>query len=98
VEQLKRMTPLKQLDYVEKYLAQTKRQAGFSADKKLSGGELYALVFRPAKAKTGIFATRGEAAYKLNAPLDLNKDGYVTMAELGKSVENFYVSDNSFIA
>ena len=98
VEQLKKMTPVKQLDYVEKYLQQTKRQAGFSADKKLSGGELYALVFRPARAKTGIFATKEEAAYKLNEGLDLNKDGKVTMDELSKRVQNFYVSDNSFLA
>lgn len=98
VDELKKMTPVEQLDYVEKYLQQTKRQAGFSADKKLSGGELYALVFRPAKAKTGIFATKGEQAYKLNEGLDLNKDGQVTMAELSKRVENFYVSDNKFIA
>lgn len=98
VEELKKMTPVEQLDYVEKYLTQTKRQAGFSSDKQLSGGELYALVFRPAKAKTGIFATKGEAAYKLNSALDLNKDGKVTMSELGKRVENFYVSDKSFVA
>jgi hypothetical protein len=98
VEKLKQMSPVEQLDYVARYLKQTKKQAGFSENKQLSGGELYALVFRPAKAKTGVFATKGEAAYRLNAGLDLNKDGRVTMAELGQRVKNFYVSDNSFLA
>lgn len=100
VEQLKNMTPIEQLDYVEKYLQQTKSQAGFSADKKLSGGELYALVFRPAKAKTGVFAERGEAAYHAggNANLDINKDGKITLDEMSKRVERFYVSDKSFLA
>ena len=98
VEKLKQMSPVEQLDYVARYLKQTKKQAGFSENKQLSGGELYALVFRPAKAKTGVFATKGEAAYRLNAGLDLNKDGRVTMAELSQRVKNFYVSDNSFLA
>ena len=77
VDELKKMTPVQQLDYVEKYLQKAKKQVGFSSDRKISGGELYALVFRPAKTKTGIFATKGETAYNSgeNYKLDLNKDG-----------------------
>ena len=98
VERLKKMTPLEQLDYVEKFLKTTKKQAGFSENAKLSAGQLYALVFMPAKAKQEVFTTKGEKAYNWNKGLDLNKDGKITMTELGQRVISSRVSDSSFLA
>ncbi len=98
VEELKKMTPLQQLDYVEKFLKMTKKMAGFSDNQRLSAGQLYAIVFMPAKAKQEVFTKSGEKAYEWNKGLDLNKDGRITMTELGQRVKDKYVSDKSFLA
>ncbi len=96
--QLRRMKPIKQLDYVEKYLAQNKSAAGFSSGHKLSAGELYALIFLPARASRQVLATRGETYYSANRGLDKNKDGKITKDELGNRVISKRVSDTSFYA
>lgn len=98
VEQLRRMSPIDQLDYVEKYLRTTKRQAGFANNAPLTGGQLYGLIFLPARAKREIFTSRGEAAYNCNRCLDSNNDGKITNTELSARIRSKYVSDRSFVA
>lgn len=95
---LKNMSPLEQLDYVEKFLANAKSSAGLSQNDKLTAGDLYTLTFLPARAKREILTQSGENFYNYNSGLDLNKDGKITKAELGQRVKNKYVSDNSFLA
>lgn len=95
---LRAMSPIRQLDYVEKFLVANKRAAGFSANQKLSAGELYSLVFLPARAKREVLTQRGEVYYSANRCLDKNGDGKITKSELGNRVHSYYVSDNSFLA
>lgn len=98
VEQLRVMSPIDQLDYVEKYLQRAKASAGFGAGEYLSGGQLYALTLYPAKARNEVLITSGGNAYSMNKGLDLNKDGQITKSELDARMKRFYVSDNSFLA
>lgn len=79
---LRCMTALQQLDYVEKYLVQAKRAAGFWSGEPLSYAQVSALVFSPGTAKRGSLASRGSKAYAQNATLDRNHDGVITSAEL----------------
>lgn len=98
--ELAQMSPLEQLDYVEKYITNAKKSAGFSASDKLSGGDLYALIFLPARATKEVLASSNEANsyYKKNKGLDLNNDWKITKSELSAIVRNHHVSDNSFLA
>lgn len=95
---LKNMTPVQQLDYVERCIRQSKRMAGFADNERLSGGQLYALVFLPARAKKEVLTAQGEVYYAPNKGLDANKDGKITKSELDARVKRFYVSDSSFLA
>ena len=95
---LKNMTALQQLDYVEKYLQQMKRQAGFGQMQPLSGGQLYALVFLPARSGREVLTSQGEKYYSANKGLDKNKDGKITKSELDARVRSFYVNENCFVA
>jgi len=95
---LRQMSPIEQLDYVEKYLTSAKRSAGFSSSDKLSGGQLYALIFLPARAGREVLTQSGESYYSCNRGLDKNKDGKITKQELDERVKAHYVSDNSFLA
>jgi len=84
--QLHNMTAEQQLPYVEKYLARAKRSAGFGSDQQLSAGQLYALVFMPAKAKQSVMCSAGTKAYAWNQGLDKNRDGVVSIGELGARI------------
>lgn len=70
---------------VERYLAAMKKKAGFKDGEKLSGGQVYALVFMPAKAKKQVLTSSGKA-YSWNSGLDHNHDGQITMADLDARV------------
>ena len=94
--ELRAMKPIDQLDYVEKYLTNTKASAGITG--RLSAGDLYSLVFLPGRANRDVLTTSGENYYKHNKGLDLNKDGQITKAELSQRVYDKRVSDNSFLA
>lgn len=98
--ELAQMSPVKQLDYVEKYLKNAKRMAGFSENEKLSGGQLYALIFLPGRAKREVLAsnTEGNSYYRQNKGLDLNKDGQITKTELNNRIKMHHVKDSSFLA
>ena len=91
-ENLKKMTAIEQLDYVEKYLEKQKKAAGFSSDEQLSAGELYALVFLPGRANRSILTSQGEKYYSWNKGLDRNKDGKITVAELDTRVKKDFMA------
>ena len=95
---LKEMSPIEQLDYVEKFLANAKANAGLSQNDRLTAGDLYTFTFLPARAKRDVLTVAGESYYNSNTNLDTNKDGKITKAELGQRIKNKYVSDNSFLA
>ena len=95
-EALKAMTPIQQLDYVEKFLVQNKKAAGFNSDAKLSGGDLYALVFLPARAKRDVLTSGDEKYYTWNTGLDANKDGKITKLELDQRVASKCVNESIF--
>lgn len=90
-EKLAKMSPEKQLDYVEKYLVSAKASAGIGENEKISGGTLYALIFLPARANKNILASRGEGNnyYEHNKGLDKNKDGNISITELNQRVRDF---------
>lgn len=93
---LKAMTPIQQLDYVERFLLKNKAVAGFASSEHLSGGQLYALVFLPARAKRQVLTQAGEKFYNANKGLDLDKDGKISIQDLDLQVRKRYVSDKSF--
>ncbi|MBE7709392.1 MAG: lytic transglycosylase domain-containing protein [Cyanobacteria bacterium SIG32] len=95
-EALKAMSPVEQLDYVEKYLVQMKKSAGFSNDAKLSGGQLYALVFLPGRANREVLTSGSEKYYTWNTGLDTNKDGKITKTELDRRVASKSVNESVF--
>ncbi|MEI8377494.1 MAG: transglycosylase SLT domain-containing protein [bacterium] len=86
--ELKRMSPEKQLDYVEKYLLKTKNAAGIDENKRIDGATLYSLVFLPAYAKRQVLCKSGSTAYNANKGLDLNKDGDIDKTDLARRVNN----------
>lgn len=90
-EELRKMDAIKQLDYVGKFLKIAK-SFSFSANDKLSAGDLYAIVFMPGRAKRSTIASSSESYYKANKGLDINKDGIISKDELAQRVKNFGVS------
>lgn len=92
------MSPIQQLDYVEKCIQMNKKAAGYPDNATLSAGDLYALVFLPARAKQSVVASAGDSYYAANKGLDANKDGKITKDELGQRIINKRVSDSSFLA
>src|SRR4029453_18781382 len=92
---LARMTAVKQLDLVEKYL-----QPHAGAMKTVS--DIYMAVLHPVsvgKPEGAVLFKKGSKAYKVNRGLDINKDGNITKKEaaakvveqlkLGSTKENF---------
>ncbi|MBQ6516838.1 transglycosylase SLT domain-containing protein [bacterium] len=91
VEAIRNMSAIQQLDYVEKFLINAKRSAGFSDGEKLSAGQLYALVFLPARAKQEVLTTSNEAYYRCNSATDTNGDGKITRSEMDARAKRFNV-------
>jgi len=89
-----------QLGYVEKYLQRAKSQARFAPDHKLTSGELYALVFMPAKAKQEVMCSAGSKAYRQNSGLDRsnNRDGQITKGDLTAKMESVKNSFSRFFS
>jgi hypothetical protein len=83
---LKSMTRAQQMKYVEKYFDYWKLPKGASA------GQIYSVVFAPAYASkddsTTMYTKADGAAYTGNIGLDANKDGTITVGELGQRIEN----------
>ena len=99
VSKIRKMSPMEQLDLVEKTFLKAKEKYGF-ANAKLSKGDLYTLIFLPARAKQEVLARKGEGNryYEANAGLDANKDGKITKEEMAVRIDKKYVSDESFLA
>jgi len=90
IPKLKKMTPVEQLDYVEKYLTYWKKEVGFSNDKQLSAGDLYALVAQPKNATKEVLIVAGTEAYEKNKKSwDRNNDKRITKSELGECLDDF---------
>lgn len=106
VAEIRNMSPMEQLDLVEKTLKKSKASAGFSPNDKLSKGDLYALVFLPGRAGREVLCTKGEKGrngkllsyYESNSALDYNHDGKITKDEMASRIDRKYVSDNTFLA
>ena len=86
---LKQMSAEQQLNYVEKYLQNAKKAAGFKSGDKLDAGSMYTLVFLPAFAKRNVLATKGDKYYRANAGLDVNKDGSITKSDLAQRIYKY---------
>lgn len=94
---LAKMTPIQQLDYVEKYYKMWIKQKNLTG-KKLSAGDLYALTYTPNYVNQEVLAVKGQKFYNANAGLDVNKDNKITKTDLAEQVRRKYVSDNTFLA
>lgn len=90
------MSAYDQLDYVEKYLTRAKNSSALKNKSKLSAGDLYTLIFMPAKAGQETIATSGTKYYSWNSGLDANKDGKITNTELGNRVISHHVNESIF--
>lgn len=89
-EQVGQMSGMEQLDLVEKFLTMVKKRQ-FSPDKKLSSGDLYAMVFAPSIAAKENLYTKGSDAYAQN-PLDLDNDGVITKTDLANHLKRKQVN------
>lgn len=91
-EELKAMSAEEQMVYVEKYLVEAKRTAGYSDNEKIGPGTLYALTYLPGYAKNDILSDRNnnetKKYYAGNEGLDLDSDGKITKAELAKRIQD----------
>ena len=106
VAKIRRMSPMEQLDLVEETIRKAKKQAGFADNAKLKKGDLYALIFLPARADREVLCTKGErnkngkllSYYESNSALDYNHDGKITKDEMATRIDKKYVSDKTFLA
>lgn len=89
-EKLKKMPLIEQLDYAEKYLLTAKKRV--FGDKKLSGGELYALVYLPGVANQQVLARQGHKHYEQNSRLDYRENGVITKDDLDETIKAMRVS------
>ena len=98
-QQLKNMSAMEQLPYVEEFLKRCKKMAGFKPDERLTGGDLYALVFLPARAKREILCEKGEGNnfYEHNAGTDVNKDEKITKFDLQERLLKKRVDETIFV-
>ena len=95
-EALKEMTPIQQLDYVEKFLTRAKNNSALKNKSQLSAGDLYALVFLPGRAGREVLTTQGEAYYNANKGTDENRDGQITKTDLGNRLMRKRVDESIF--
>jgi hypothetical protein len=88
ISELKNMSAIEQLDYVEKFFMDKKR-SGLTSKVK-SPEEAYLLVFYPiAVGKSNDFILGSEVSderakmiYSQNKPFDTNKDGFISKGEV----------------
>lgn len=91
--ELKNMTPVQQLDYVEKCINMSKGVAGMSSNEKVDAGTLYGLVFLPAVADNDVLCDNSSKyswAYRGNSGLDLDGNGNISKQDLSNRVRNKY--------
>ena len=94
-EKIAQMSPMEQLDLVEKYLTIAKSYS-FSPNAKLSAGDLYAITFLPGKANQNILSRNGDEYYKQNKGLDINKDGIISKKDLELRLAKKHVNESIF--
>lgn len=96
-EKILNMSAIEQLDLVEKLIKICKKYAKFSDDKRLSAGDLYALIFAPGRAGNEVLYSRGEAGYNsVNSNIDYNKDGKITKSEMAQRINKKRVNESAF--
>ncbi|MGJ4730137.1 LysM peptidoglycan-binding domain-containing protein, partial [Luteimonas sp. SDU101] len=77
-EALARMSAVDQLEYVERYFAQRSDPGDLNT---LEGVYTTVLYGSPRPDPGSTLFSQGSAAYRMNAPLDLNRDGRITAGE-----------------
>lgn len=83
VEDIRRMSAVEQLPFVERFFRSVGVQPGSSA------GRLYAYVFLPGRANREVLTERGESFYEANRGLDMDRDGRITIADLDARLARF---------
>lgn len=94
-EKIARMSPMEQLDLVEKYLTIAKSY-NFAPNERLSAGDLYAITFLPGRAGQDILCRRGENFYSQNKGLDLNNDGVISKQDLENKLAKKHINESIF--
>ena len=98
------MSPVEQLDIVEKCLLMNKKQAFGNTNKKMTAADLYAIVFLPGRANNEVLCTKGERKsngkllnyYEKNSGLDKNKDNKITKTDLAQHLAAKRVNESIF--
>lgn len=84
-DDLIKMTPIEQLDYVGKHL-KTVKGYSLAQDAELSAGDLYSLVLLPGLADREILCqasdTNTDIFYNSNAGLDIDQNGDISKSDL----------------
>lgn len=90
VSELKNMSAVDQLDYIEEYYSRTKN-AYLPNATELSGGDLYALTWLPGRAEQYVLVESNNAKY-YSSGLDAIKDskGEINKDDLSKRIQNKY--------
>lgn len=96
-EKILNMSPIEQMDLVEKMVKIGKKYGKFPENARLSGGDLYAIVFAPCRSGNEVLYRKGEAGYNsINANIDYNKDGKITKSEMSERIRRKYVNESIF--
>ncbi|MCM1010302.1 MAG: transglycosylase SLT domain-containing protein [Fusobacterium sp.] len=100
VEKLVKMSPLEQLDYVEKFYLNARKTRGWG-NKKFTGADLYALTLAPAHAKREVLYVKGTKNYAANKNIDLkygDANGKIEKSDLQAYMNANRVNENIFVA
>lgn len=84
-QQVLNMSPVDQLDLVEKFYKKYNYY-----DVPLTAENMYAITFLPGRANKEVLTRSGENYYKWNSGLDLNKDGAITKTDLKNRIDKKY--------
>lgn len=96
-EKILNMSPIEQMDLVEKMVKIGKKYGKFSENARLSGGDLYAIIFAPCRSGNEVLYRKGEAGYNsVNAKIDYNNDGKITKTEMSERIRRKYVNESIF--
>lgn len=90
-----KLTREQQIPYVKNFILAMKDAYVKNPDKKMTGGELYALFFTPARFNNKFLTAKNDSAtskyYIRNRKLDFNKDGMITKNDLQNILDNVKV-------
>ena len=92
--QLKNMTPIQQLDVINKHLYNLEKSMPKNSQHRIE--DYYAANYLPARCGRETLANSSEGYYKWNPGLDVNKDGYITKSDLRKTIYNSMVDERCF--